>query len=494
MKRNSSFRKQFIFALILTLVLSLVCTAATWGASLYYLLSNEDGFLRPANYYEQKIPQIIQFANRNHDKLLSPSFKPQLEQIIPLEGIDYQVVDLSGQIVYGWEGRRLLSEPGDIARKLNTSEQVDGYFIRYFPILDQEDRLSGVFVLRYALSLLYSNQPVNAKLLLFVFGNMAAPFLFILLFTILFARRIGKRLEPPIAKLIDGAERIRQNDLDFALSDVGGSKELTQLASAFEDMRRALHTSLTAQWQMDQERRDMVAAIAHDLRTPLTIIQGHVDNLLESKDKQAERLDKYLHTIRKSTSRAVRLLDDMNLVSEIDQPDFMLKKQPVDLAAFCREKAEEYQLMCAAKRIEFEAAFHMSDDHVGRIDADVHRLEQMMDNVIANSIRFTPEGGRIRLRINIGPETAVIETADSGPGFTEADLRYLFDKFYQGDPSRSTAKGHAGLGLYIVKTLAEKHGGSVAAGNLPEGGAYVQIILKVQHPTSSSESVKSINK
>lgn len=472
----------------------MVCTAAIWGASLYYLLSNEGDFLRPANYYERKIPEIIQFAKQNQDMLLSPSFQPELEQIIPLEVINYQVVDLSGQIIHGWEGRRFLSEPGDIVRKVNTSEQLDGYFIRYLPILDQEERLSGVFVLRYALSLLYSNQPVDAKLLLFIFGNMAAPFLFILLFTILFAHRIGKRLEPPIAKLIDGAARIRQNDLDFTLSDVGGSKELTQLASAFEDMRRALHTSLTAQWQMDQERRDMVAAIAHDLRTPLTIIQGHVDNLLERKDKQAERLDKYLHTIRKSTDRAVRLLDDMNLVSEIDQPDFILTKRPIDLMAFCQEKAEEYQMMCAAKRIDFQSSFHMSDDDPGRIDADVHRLEQMMDNVIANSIRFTPEGGQIRWRINIGPETAVIETADSGPGFTEADLSYLFNKFYQGDPSRSAAKGHAGLGLYIVKTLAEKHGGSVAAGNLPEGGAYVRIILKVRHPAFSCESVKSINK
>lgn len=142
----------------------MVCTAAIWGASLYYLLSNEGDFLRPANYYERKIPEIIQFAKQNQDMLLSPSFQPELERIIPLEVINYQVVDLSGQIIHGWEGRRFLSEPGDIVRKVNTSEQLDGYFIRYLPILDQEERLSGVFVLRYALSLLYSNQPVDAKL------------------------------------------------------------------------------------------------------------------------------------------------------------------------------------------------------------------------------------------------------------------------------------------------------------------------------------------
>src|SRR5690606_4159530 len=109
----------------------------------------------------------------------------------------------------------------------------------------------------------------------------------------------------------------------------------------FEKMRSALHASLQAQWKMEQERRDMVTAIAHDLRTPLTIVQGHVDNLLENKARQAERLDEYLLTIRRNTERAVRLLSELSSVSEIEQLDFSLNFQNTDLVAFVQRKIEE---------------------------------------------------------------------------------------------------------------------------------------------------------
>lgn len=168
-----TFRSQFTIALILTLILSIICTVAVWGGSLKFLIH---------------MTNVMSLSNKN---------------------------------------------------------------IENFP---------EVFRVGFVI--------------LFVLGNMAAPFVFILLFTILFARRIGKRLVPPIVQLINGAGRIQRNELDFTLSVTGGSKELVQLTEAFEEMRSSLHQSLSAQWRMEQERRDMVAAIAHDLRTPLTDYTG----------------------------------------------------------------------------------------------------------------------------------------------------------------------------------------------------------------------------
>lgn len=472
--KNSSFRSQFISAFAITLVLSVVCTSFVWGGSLYYLITNGDKY-RPANYYEQQLPAIIQFASQHYDLLLSPDFQETFEEVIPLEGIDYQVAELSGEVIYGSLGNSLLSGTRDVVSKLNTTEYREGGYMAYSPVMDREDRLAGVLIIRYSLSLMSNN---HAQAGFFIIGNLAAPFLFLLLFTILFARRIGKRLEPPITKLINGAGRIQKQDLNFTLADVGGSKEIKQLAAAFEDMRSALHTSLTAQWQLEQERRDMVSAIAHDLRTPLTIVQGHVDNLLENRERQAERLDKYLQTIRKNTDRAVQLLNDMSAVSDIDRPDFTLRFQQADLISLCRNKEEEYRLLCAARHIGFHMSIRAIEGHSGWMNVDVQRLEQMLDNVIGNSLRFTPEGGRIEWSVDIGQDQAVMVITDNGPGFNEADLPRLFDKFYQGDASRSIDKGHAGLGLYIVKALAEKHGGEAAAGNRQEGGAYVKLIIK----------------
>ncbi|GIP33805.1 cell wall metabolism sensor histidine kinase WalK [Paenibacillus sp. J2TS4] len=478
MMRKLTFRSQFMIALAVTLLLSIGCTAGTWGISLYFLIK-ANSFLHPSNYYEQKIPEIIQFAEQNKDKLFSPDFQEELEQVIPLEGFDYQVMDASGQGGgYGWNGERFFNEPGDILRKLNTTEHINGRIIKYYPILGSQHELAGVFVIRYTLGLINSNPKQGGLVLLFVLGNMAAPFIFILLFTIILARKVGKRLEPRITELINGAGRIQNNDLDFTFTEAGGSKELTQLAGAFEEMRGALQQSLTTQWQMEQERRDMVAAIAHDLRTPLTIVRGHVDNLLEGRARQAERLDKYLHTIRKNTDRAVRLLDDMSSISEIDRPDFTLSIRPVDLIAFVQEKTEEYRMICAAKRISFESIIRVADGHNGWFKADVQRLEQMMDNVISNSLRFTPDAAQIKWELDIGPGITKLTVNDSGPGFSEFDLLHMFDKFYQGDPSRSVHKGHAGLGLYIVQALTKKHGGTVTVGNRPEGGAYVQMTIR----------------
>lgn len=459
MMKKASFRQQFILFLTLTLVCSVICTAAVWGASIYVLIKVPHLIL-PANHYEQQIPQIEQWIEQSNADPFSASFQTELEQIIPLEGMDYQVLDLEGQIIYGSTETRLLSNAEAVIRKLNTTESINGHYVKYVPLTDEQQRLVGLYALQYDLNLL-SNNKGRALVVLFALLNMAAPFLFILFFTLLFARRMGKTLEPPISHLIEGAKRIQQNNLDFTFNDLGGSKELSQLSHAVEEMRSALQRSLKSQWKMEQERRFILSAIAHDLRTPLTIICGHVDNLLERNDKRADRLERYLATIRRQTERAVRLLNDLSQVSEIDRTDFSLSIQALDLDAFFREKAEEYRLTCQQEGITFVPSITTTEEGNGVFYADPQRLEQVLDNIISNSVRFTPSGGEIQWSVMLSPEQVIVETCDSGPGFAEGEEQHIFERFYQGDPSRSKARGHAGLGLYIVKTLVEKHGGTV---------------------------------
>lgn len=475
--KTRPFRSQFMAYLSLTLVLSMVCTGAVWGISLT-LLTREQGILQPANFYERQIPDIVEFTREQGADLISPSFQPELEQVIPLEGISYQVSDRAGNLQYGSISEPLLSGPVDVARKLNTWETVDGRIVSYHPIVDSVGDVVGVLTLSYRLTLLSANRTQTGLAAVFIGANMLAPFLFILLFTIVFARRIGKRLEPPIQGMIDAAHRIRQKDLDFALPETAGSTELTQLAEAFENMRSALQSSLNARWRVEEQRRDMVAAIIHDLQTSLTIIAGHVDNLLEGKEKQAERLDKYLRTIRRNTDRAARLLSDMSALAEVDQLDFGLEVSPVDMKNFFHLRFQEYAALCDDAEIHFTGDVEMADDSNGWMHVDAHRLDQMLINIVENSLRFTPKGGQIHVGAKITPGHVQILVQDTGPGFPESDLTRIFDPFYQGDRSRSIHGGRMGLGLYVVKTLAEKHGGTVAAVNRPEGGASVTVEVK----------------
>ena len=467
-------------AFTLVLLYSFIGSILVWGSTLYVLMNQTDKSILPANYYEQKIPQILSYVDQQKDGLLNPAMQNALERVIPMKGMQYQIVNLKGQILYGWKGQAFVNSPEDVLSKLNRSEKQGGKYIRYYPILDSQKKLKGTLVLRYSLSVA-SNNPGNWLLFTLILGSLIAPFCFIVLFSFIFARRLGKRLEPSIDRIIGGARRIQQNDLDFSVAGAGGSKELIELSNAFEEMRLALEQSLKREWKLEQERRDMISAIAHDLRTPLTIIQGHVDNLIESGARHPERLDKYLLTIQNSTQRADKMLTELLFLNKIDMPDFVLHYGRTDLLAFCERKNGEYTLLCREKGVTFHFAYRIGQsDQEQQLLLDTARLEQVFDNVVTNSLRFTPEGGKIEWSVIVEEKQIIFDMMDTGKGFSDLDLWRMFDKFYSGDPSRSLEQGqegHSGLGLYTAKLLVEKHGGQIEAGNRVEGGARVIITI-----------------
>ncbi|MFM1654059.1 sensor histidine kinase [Brevibacillus sp. B_LB10_24] len=477
MGSKQSLRTLFSIAFACVLLASILCSLATWGCSLMFL-TNTDQFIKPANRFEKQIPQILSYVKQEGEKLLVPSAQPALEEHIPSSGIQYQVIDINGNLVYGWQKDRYIHSREEISAKLNKTDAINGKYVSYYPILDAEGNLKGLFLVRYSLSLITSNLDRPLFLFLFLFANLAAPFLYFVLFTLLFGKKLGARLNPPIQQMIEGAQRIQRYDLNFTLADVSGSRELSKLGAAFEEMRRALHASLTSQWSMEQERREMVSAIAHDLRTPLAIVQGHVENMIEGAVKP-EQVPNYLQRIHSNTVRAVRLLQEMDEISKIDHPDFQLTFSKVDLLSFFKQKQMECLMLCQRKSIELTADIQLEPPlKQAHLCLDIHRLEQIIDNLMDNCIRFTPEGGTIRWDVNVNLNSLRFEIRDSGSGFSDKDLKQMFRKFYQGDAARSLHKGHSGLGLYIVKTLAEKHGGSIEAHNLTEGGA--QFILRIK--------------
>lgn len=463
-------------AFALVLFFSFLCSVLVWGSTIYVLIQQMDKNILPANYYEQQIPRIFNYVDQQQDALLSPQMQDELEQVIPKKGMQYQVINLKGEIVYGWKGETFVSSPAEVLSKLNITEKQGGKYIKFYPITDHQKQLKGMLVLRYSLSV-SANNPGNGLLVVLIFSSLIAPFFFIILFSILFARRLGKRLEPSIARIIGGARRIQQNDLNFSVAGEGGSKELTELSDAFEEMRKALEQSLKREWKLEQERRDMTAAIAHDLRTPLTIIQGHADNLIESGARHPERLEKYLLTIRNNTQRADKMLKDLLFLNKIDTPDFILNYLPIDLSAFCERKKEEYEFLCRKKGIVFRYSYELFQrDQAFQPLLDTVRLEQVLDNVITNSLKFTSADGVIEWSTHVDENQIAFEMKDTGSGFSDQDLRRMFDKFYSGDSSRSQKTGH-GLGLYTAKMLVEKHGGRIEAGNCTEGGARVRVTV-----------------
>lgn len=476
--KDRTIKSQFITSFYKVLLLSIVATLITWGlvVGLIMVLQNK---INPANYYERQIPDILAYVAENQEDMLSINAKDKLERVIPLEGMDYQILDTDGEILYGSFTKKYIGNKKELNKKLNTHLYDKQYFIQYYPILDAHTDTIGAIGLRYQLNLSASN-PQTSSWIWFLIGIIVfiSPFAYFVLFSYLSGRRLSRTIEEPFNHLIDNAKRIQKQDLDFPLPDMEYSKEFRQVVLAFEEMRVSLKASLGRQIQLEQERKDMVAAISHDMRTPLTIIQGHAEGLLEGKDHREDRLERYLQTIISNVNHSIRLIDDLNMVSKVEQTDFSLQPSAVNIMQFVQMKSQEYTMLCYKENITFKHAFHNESQRDSVMNIDASRITQVLDNMIVNSIRFTPENGVITWVAKIEDHMLIFQITDSGPGFSHITKQRLFDKFYHEGETRVKHGGHTGLGLYIAQTIVKKHGGKISAYNHPNGGAFMDVEIQ----------------
>ncbi|NGZ76246.1 HAMP domain-containing sensor histidine kinase [Saccharibacillus alkalitolerans] len=461
-----------VLATVLTWALGL-CVLALWGAS-----------LRPANYYESRIPEVVAQLQALNDPV-SLSSRAEVEAIVPAEGMGYEMYDASGSRVYGSfesEGKAAIRGGADLLARLNDHVSSGGYYVQYEPLAGLDGRLAGAVALRYKLTAASANPAQGLPLVVGALLMAAAPFAYLYGFTVWSGRRLSRRLEEPFGRLIEGAEKIREHDLDFSLGPRGtGVRELNQLLAAFEQMREALRESLSREWQLERERRDMIAAVAHDLGTPLSVIRGHAEVLLEDGGKRPERAQRYAETILGAAERSIALTADLSEAARVERPDFALSPEPVDLEAAVRAKAREYAFLCRQRGAKFalEARDLRAEGERGPLRLDQHRINRVLDNLVSNTLRYAPEGGAVALELRIRPGGAEFEVRDDGPGFAEAGGGRIFEKFYREDAARASAAdpgggGHSGLGLFIARTIVRRHGGEIAAHNRPEGGACVR--------------------
>lgn len=337
-----------------------------------------------------------------------------------------------------------------------------------------------------------SYQPVEVALFLLALV-LPIPGLFAAI--LFFAWRMGRKVSRPVGELMGAVEKIRQQDLNFSIR-YHERNELGDLCSAFNELRGELQRSLEREWRKQEEMRTMIAALSHDLRTPVTIIQGHIESLAhaEAGEKRTQRLERYLPVLESSSQRMTRLLNDMLLVASLEEASFVIRPQPVQLAEALERKAAMYRLQAAAHDITF------SYDHedgpalangTGPVLLDLHRLEQVLDNLFENALRYTPAHGQISLHCAQQPDLLLFLVRDTGCGIAPADLPHVFEKFYHGQvrPGEKARKT-TGLGLYACKLLVERHGGTIALQNHPAGGCEVAFRLPVNtaHRAMANES------
>jgi len=226
--------------------------------------------------------------------------------------------------------------------------------------------------------------------------------------------------------------------------------------------------------QLENLRRQFVANASHELKTPLTAIQGLTETLLDDETMPPDTRTRFLSKLRDQSQRLELLVNDMLTISRAESKEDAFERLPVDLLEVAQESARALLPAAEAKQLKLE--FVLPDEPV-LVLGDRKALEQAVDNLLDNAIKYTPEGGSIRLALAASADLARLEVRDSGIGIAPEHLERIFERFYRVDKGRSRELGGTGLGLAIVKHVALGHGGQVRVASTPGQGSIFTLEL-----------------
>lgn len=278
-----------------------------------------------------------------------------------------------------------------------------------------------------------------------------------------------KKLEKPIAILSEATENIAREDLDFTVS-YDSTDEMGRLCDSFETMRQALYESNQEIWNMLEERRILQASVAHDLRNPISIIEGYTEYLQQNIPRGVLTQEKLLHTIGNLSTAAKRLERYTDSIQDIQSLED-LKIDPVEqnLPDFLIEMTEDFVHMSENVEVKVRSSISECQAH---IDGQV--LYRVLENLFTNALRFAKN--KINIGFTLEESTLCILMEDDGPGFSEKILknqeRYTL--------SMDSTDRHMGMGLIVSRILCKKHGGALRLSNRPEGGARAEVKVCVK--------------
>jgi two-component system, OmpR family, phosphate regulon sensor histidine kinase PhoR len=250
-----------------------------------------------------------------------------------------------------------------------------------------------------------------------------------------------------------------------------GSRVLSVRLSPVLDGQGAVLVAhdITEDRRYDTLRKEFVANVSHELRTPLSVVQGYVETLREGAWKEEKSALEFLEIIDKNVRRLSAIVNDLLDLSKLESGGHVIEPRPVDLRALVERVAEAFRPVAARRGQELRVEVAPGS---GTFEADGGLIERALSNLVDNALKYTPEGGRIRIWGGRDGDSAVMSVEDNGMGIPEGDLARIFERFYRVDKSRSRDLGGTGLGLSIVKHILQLHGGTVTVKSSPAGSTF----------------------
>lgn len=298
---------------------------------------------------------------------------------------------------------------------------------------------------------------------------IGASILFALLAGLLLFASLTGRLKR-LARVMDAfkmGEQLNQLNLPLSKGKISND-EIERLGTTFQQMAEHIELQMQKLVQSDALRRELIANVSHDLRTPLATLQGYIETLL-LKNASLTRQDrqKYLEIAIKHCDHLSNLVEKLLELAKLDSPGMNVISEPFNLLEFIQDLVQKFQLKAEEKNISISTKFKKS---IPFVYADIGLIERALENLIENAIHYTPQNGKISLELVSTEKEVTLHISDTGVGIPQEELSQIFNRFYQLDKSRKIKPGHSGLGLAITKRILELHGKTIEVSSVVNAG------------------------
>jgi signal transduction histidine kinase len=303
---------------------------------------------------------------------------------------------------------------------------------------------------------------------------VAATVLLTLAGTVLAAILVFGPAHRRLRDLENAARRLGAGDRSARASAAGGD-EIAAVSATFNKMAAELTEHIERVERSDNARRQLLADVSHELMTPLTAMRGYLETLrMTELSLPPDVRQRHLGIVLEETLRLQTIVGDLLELARLGADDLPLRREPVSTRELLDRLTARHAQTAAGKGVQLTT--HAAEG-VATLDADPVRLEQALQNLVANALRHTPAGGAIAVTAAPAPGGVVLRVRDTGEGIAPDHLPHVFDRFYRADPSRTGTSGGSGLGLSIVKAIVERHGGTIAVTSAPGRGTEVEVTL-----------------
>lgn len=485
MKIVKKVKMIFLPAIILPLLLMVVAVvticnlylSATYKSGVDSLISVANPTLVLSRLTDDTFQALKEEARTEPDQFANSEYLDAVNQKLG-ENFSYLLIRKADQIIYRGSPKNHNEVEAQLPQYGAESSKIDGGLFLSSPenfLIKQSDFTfsdgvkGSAFILTDLGSVVPKFKGVLVQILISIIG--------ILIFSSgLISAFMYTEFIRPIRLLKDGTDRIKEGNLESDV-EVMNKDEIGELCDSFNEMRVKLKQSIDDRLRYEEDNRELISNISHDLKTPITAIKGYVEGIMDGVADTPEKMERYIKTIYNKTTDMDALINELSVYTKIDCNVYPYNFTRIDIDGFFSDCIEEISVDLEDKGMDL-TYFNYCEQRL-LVVADAEQIKRVINNIVINAAKYNDKKrGHVNIRLRELEDYVQVEVEDNGIGISEEDLPYIFNRLYRADASRNSAKGGSGLGLAIAKKIIDEHGGRIWASSKPDTGTIIYFTLR----------------